>query len=88
MDKEKLMKEFEEICGYTMRPYEFHVLNDVLAMLKEQEVVEPLLPLFNKRTKHFVCPNCSLVLDEMRDHYCPSCGKRIAWDEYEDEDGT
>ena len=37
MDKEKLIKEFEEICGYTMRPHEFHVLNDVLALLKEEK---------------------------------------------------
>lgn len=36
MDKEKLIKEFEEICGYTMRPHEFRVLNDVLALLKER----------------------------------------------------
>ena len=47
--------------------------------LKEQEPVEPL---FNDRMKHFVCPNCSLVLDELQDDYCPSCGKRIAWGEY------
>lgn len=40
MDKEKLIKEFEEICGYTMRPHEFRVLNDVLVLLKEQEVRE------------------------------------------------
>ena len=34
MDKEKLIKEFEEICNYTMRPHEFRVLNDVLVLLK------------------------------------------------------
>ena len=38
MDKEKVIKEFEKICGYTLRPHEFQVLNDVLAMLKEQEL--------------------------------------------------
>ena len=37
MDKEKLIKEFEEICCYTMRPHEFRVLNDVLVLLKKQE---------------------------------------------------
>ena len=37
MDKQELIKEFEKICDYTMRPYELRVLNDVLALLKEQE---------------------------------------------------
>ena len=62
------------------------LMTDALALLKEQEAVKPL---FNERMKHFVCPNCSLVLDEGRDDYCPSCGKQIAWAEYyidEDED--
>ena len=36
-NKEKVIKEFEKICGYTLRPHEFRVLNDVLAILKEQE---------------------------------------------------
>lgn len=36
-DREKVIKEFEEICEYTMRPHEFRVLNDALALLKEQE---------------------------------------------------
>ena len=52
---------------------------DALAMLKEQDAIEPS---FNERMKYFVCRNCSLVLNEGRDNYCPSCGKRIAWDEY------
>ena len=37
MDKQKLIKEFEEICGYTMRQHEMQVLNDALALLKEQD---------------------------------------------------
>ncbi len=47
--------------------------------IKEQETVEPL---FNERMNHFLCPNCSIVLNEGRDNYCPSCGKRISWVEY------
>ena len=41
MDMEKIKKELEEICEYTMRPHESRVLNDVLALLKEQEPVKP-----------------------------------------------
>lgn len=40
MDRDKVIKEFEKICGYTLRPHEFQILNDVLALLKEQEVRE------------------------------------------------
>ena len=36
-DRDKVIKEFEEICKYTMRPHEFRVLNDVLTLLKEQQ---------------------------------------------------
>lgn len=32
-------------------------------------------------SKSYVCPNCSLVLDEARDSYCPSCGTEILWNE-------
>ena len=51
MDKEKLIKELEKICDYTMPPHEFRVLNDVLVLLKEQENV-------SKRNHVIVCPHC------------------------------
>lgn len=41
----------------------------------------PIAPIFSPEFKHYVCPKCSLVLDEGRDNYCPSCGKKIKWDE-------
>ena len=72
----KTVKEFNEDVPIKIS---LECVEDILALLKEQEAIEPL---FNERMKHFVCPNCSLVLDEGRDSYCPSCGKRIAWVEY------
>ena len=80
MDREKVIKRAERImCSTVDRDMIDSFCEDVIALLKEQEAVEPS---FNKIMKHFVCPNCSLVLDEGRDDYCPSCGKEIAWDEY------
>lgn len=40
LDREKIIKEFKEICEYTVRPHEFRVMNDILTLLKEQEMVE------------------------------------------------
>jgi rubrerythrin len=39
-------------------------------------------PLWSKDMRHFVCPSCSLVLDELRDDYCPQCGKHIDWNKF------
>ena len=68
-------------CPYEVDGYDckINLLKDATILLKGREAIKPL---FNKQMKHFVCPNCFLVLDEGRDNYCPSCGKRIAWDEY------
>lgn len=55
----------------------------IVALLKEQE---PVIPGYSLMGKHFICPNCSLVLDEIRDYYCPSCGKKIAWDKTDSEE--
>lgn len=47
-------------------------------LLKEQEAV---VPLFSNTMRHFVCQNCSLVLNEGRDNYCPSCGRLVKWND-------
>lgn len=80
MDKQKLIKEFEEICGYTMRQHEMQVLNDVLDLLKEQEPVEvihheaPYGYPFNTGK----CPVCFQQLDE-GDKFCRECGQAVKW---------
>lgn len=48
------------------------------------DVLTEQQPVYSRQMKHFVCPSCSLVLDEGRDDYCPACGKKIAWDEMDD----
>ena len=81
MDREKVIKEFEEICGYTMRPHEFRVLNDVLALLKEQEAVEPILIREgrNKNYNDYVCPRCGYEV-VYEQNYCSECGVRFLWE--------
>ena len=50
-------------------------------MIKDGETAS-VVPSYSKMGKHFVCPSCSLVIEEIRDNYCPSCGTKIDWDEY------
>ena len=57
------------------------VLNDALAMLKEQEAVEPIL-IREGRNKHYndyVCPRCDneVVYEQ---NYCSECGVRFLWE--------
>ena len=73
-DREKVIKEFEEICGYTMRPHEFRVLNDVLTLLKEQEAVTVHDP-------GAYCPKCGWMLyPEDHPHNCGNCGQAVKWE--------
>ena len=73
-DREKVIKEFEEICGYTMRPHEFRVLNDVLTLLKEQEAVTVHDP-------GAYCPTCGWMLyPEDHPHNCGNCGQAVKWE--------
>lgn len=64
MDKEKLIEEFEEICGYTMRPHEFRVLNEVLVLLKEQEKEIKALRLLVEWAEE-----CDFGFDQFHDEY-------------------
>ena len=50
-------------------------------MIKNSKTVT-VVPSYSKMGKHFVCPNCSLVLDEGRDDFCPKCGSKVNWSEY------
>ena len=87
-DVEKVIKEAEDELKW-LAPDDKHRrhmgimmklgwIYDVLELLKEQQ---PKEPVYSPQFKHYVCPKCSLVLDEARDDYCPCCGVKIAWDE-------
>lgn len=78
-DREKVIKEFEKICEYTLRPHEFRVLNDVLALLKEQEAV----PVVRREIAHmffWCCGSCGVAITD-GDKFCRMCGKAVKWNE-------
>ena len=56
-------------------------IDDALALLKEQEAVEPTLIREgrNKYYSYYVCPCCGdeVVYDQ---NYCSECGVRFLWE--------
>ena len=57
------------------------LLADALALLKEQEAVEPILVRegWNKHHNNYVCPRCDNdVFYEQ--NYCTECGVRFLWE--------
>lgn len=54
---------------------------DILALLKEQKVVEPILKResYNKYYNYYVCPCCG---DEVvyEQNYCSECGVKFTWE--------
>lgn len=60
-------------------------IDAVLALINP--IVEGVTPKYNYTLARFTCPNCSLVLDEGRDDYCPSCGCLMKWDEATTQEG-
>lgn len=85
-DLEKIIKEFEKICEYTLRPHEFRVLNDVLVLLKEQE---PVKPNGTKKAMSFAfngmltgyCPRCKTIVNSIGNSgACGKCGQKLDWE--------
>ena len=92
MDKEKVIKAFddakEEFVWFKDDEYTVGYnagieagKNIALALLKEQEAVEPILKREgrNKYYNYYVCPRCNeeIVYDQ---NYCSECGAKFIWE--------
>ena len=54
---------------------------DALALLKEQEAVEPLRPRARGRVERFwVCGECGAEIDK-GDRFCRYCGRETKWED-------
>jgi hypothetical protein len=53
-------------------------IDDAVAMLKEQDAVEPIRISTNYE-QHWKCGKCKAVIS-VQDKYCHECGKRIEWE--------
>ena len=86
MDREKVIKEtkdgiaFAESRGFGGLA---NTMRDALAMLKEQETVEPRVSTAEQR-----CGHCNKVIEMDGWQFCPWCGKRIDWKGWWKKNGT
>ena len=97
LDREKMLKQLAGI-GIALDMDGYHAdaqcVRNALTLLREQEPVEPKVEIDT-----WVCGNCgatlerqsmvgeNVVLAEQFD-YCPYCGRKINWNNKENEDGT
>lgn len=84
-DREKVIKGLEictsRPCYCADCPYKKeccldsqNVMKDALALLKEQEAVEP-----KKECWWYICGNCRKQID-YRDNFCRHCGRTVKWE--------
>jgi len=87
-DREKVIKELHDARRYledkewSDRGASPHIdaINDVLALLKEQEAVEPKAIRMNAFGHPvYACGKCGHLITESM-NYCHECGKRIKWE--------
>ena len=71
-------RECPYITSYIIEPCFDKLIKDVLALLKEQEAVEPRY-IDGKRNHIIKCGNCNTdLMSGMK--YCPQCGKAVKWE--------
>ena len=95
MDREKVIKaleceEYSEYARCNQCPYvKFHkcktlLMRDAIALLKEQEAVEPQIAPFPDTSRsdgswYYVCGTCYKPIDP-KDKYCRHCGQAVKWE--------
>ena len=53
----------------------------IIALLKEQEAVEPEVEVLNEIDRLYRCPKCHKCFFYERQKYCDQCGQAVKWDE-------
>ena len=86
IDREKVVKEYEDyvnsyISLTTSNDYELEMHKAVLALLKEQEPVEPEVEVLNEIDRLYRCQRCHGYLFYDGQKYCDRCGQEVKWDD-------
>jgi len=57
-------------------------MDDIAAMLKEQEAVAPTVKINSYGTRFYYCPNCNreFYCHSQWDNYCANCGQAVKWE--------
>lgn len=78
MDREKVIKEWESVLSRDPLDAPWDLIDETLALLKEQDAVEPKHnPL---SPTDWFCGKCGMCISRFHD-YCPSCGQAVKWNE-------
>ena len=86
IDKEKVVERLE-YCAETRDGYVRDCINDALALLKEQEAVEPVLD--EQTGRIWLCGNCGSYVGfedndphdpNEFDKFCRDCGRPVLWE--------
>ena len=76
-DRGKVIKGWETVLSRDPLDAPWDLIDETLALLKEQEVVEPKHnPL---SPTDWFCGKCGMCISRFHD-YCPSCGQAVKWE--------
>ena len=84
---DRTQKRCNPTCPYNDRVFcETELAQDALALLKEQEAVEPKQVDLYGNDEWWglvcVCPDCKAewMSDKADTHFCPKCGRAVKWE--------
>jgi hypothetical protein len=83
MDREKVIKEYEDfVKSFSKRDDTYYksLFNSVLALLKEQEAVEPEIEVLNEIDRLYRCSRCHKHFFYEKQKYCDECGQAVKWE--------
>ena len=83
MTREEIIKEWESVLSRDPLDAPWDLIDETLALLKEQEAVKPRVSSVEQR-----CGNCNKVIDMDGWKACPWCGRRIDWESWWSKNGN
>ena len=78
-DREKVIKGIQE-CNLNGGLIGNCPYKGILALLKEQEAVEPEVEVMNEIDRLYKCPKCQKCFFYEKQKYCDRCGQAVKWD--------
>lgn len=91
VDREKVKKGLKEHgdrrfhscdnCPYVNSTgCQLELCSDALALLEEQEPVEPEVEVLNEIDRLYRCPKCHKCFFYEKQKYCDQCGQEVKWE--------
>lgn len=79
MTREEIIKEWESVLSRDPLDAPWDLIDETLALLKEQEAVEPHSHMTDDSDLYFTCGKCGHVIWSESYKFCPMCATQIAW---------